>query len=173
MIDPAALLTLLQEAAPELTWIPFGDACGTAYHAQNTTVFAGPRWGAASATLVCVWTGPRPRARSYKPTTCPGYNAVELPADPSRIARAVLDAHIRNARDAEDVQRFCARMKAQRDVVIFTNKLENAKAFLEIRRRAFAEQENRVLAEISECTRALAEAEITVRALYQTAREPK
>lgn len=160
MTDPAALLALLQEATPELTWIPRVAVCYAYYHAQNTLVCAGT---GRDSTEVYLWLG----GPSVNVGAIPPLHAARLPADAEQIANYVYVHHsVRLKRPAADVQRFCTRMRAQRDFAVQTNKLAYLQARLVERRQAL----ETLAVEIEECKHTLNAAAIKVRDLRLSAR---
>lgn len=155
MIDPAALLILLQEAAPELTWIPRVGA-HTDYHPQGARVFVGlSPYIVHERQQLSLWTE---HANTH--------DASLVPADPTEIARALYLQHPDAYGDSAAMQRFRARMKAQNIAAICAHKLE----ILETQHREAVALAAELSTEVEECKRALDAANATVRELLLSAR---
>lgn len=115
-MDTAALLALLQEATPELTWIPRVGAHHTDYNVQGTSVFVGlSPYIVHGRPQLSLWTE---HANTH--------DASLVPADSTEIARAVYLTGQAACGDSADMQRFRARMKAQNIAAIRALKLRQS-----------------------------------------------
>lgn len=115
MID-TALLTLLQEATPELTWIPRVGAHHTDYNVQGTSVFVDMSpYTVQGRPQLSLWT-----------EHANAHDASLMPADPAEIARAVYLTGPDACGDSADMQRFRTRMKAQNIAAVRAHKLRQS-----------------------------------------------